>query len=140
MQYLNPPLVKKQPGRPKKQRKKGPEEPTNQQKASRKGLAVYCRRCLKSGHNIRTCKSAIHPGSKLYKAPKVGPTGSNATSVASATQARVSSTTSTTLSQEPNRHAGGTNQESQQSRSLKRKQPPARMSKLQHCGSKRPTK
>ncbi|XP_027171923.1 uncharacterized protein LOC113771547 [Coffea eugenioides] len=95
MQYLNPPLVKKQPGRPKKQRKKGPEEPTNQQKASRKGLAVYCRRCLKTGHNIRTCKSAIDPKSKLYKAPKVGQTASKATSVASAAQASVSSTATT---------------------------------------------
>ncbi|XP_071912366.1 uncharacterized protein [Coffea arabica] len=129
MQYLNPPLVKKQLGRPKNQRKKGPEEPTNQQKASRKGLGVYCRRCLKSRHNIRTCKSAIHPKSKLYKAPKVGPTASNATSVAS-------------VSQEPNQPISGANQESQQSRSSKRKQPAAtaRMSRLQHCGSKRSRK
>ncbi|XP_027150426.1 uncharacterized protein LOC113750673 [Coffea eugenioides] len=68
MQLLNPSFVKKQLGRPKKLRRRVPDEPRDPQKASTKGLTVYCKRCLKVGHNRRTCKEPPHPKSKLYKA------------------------------------------------------------------------
>ncbi|XP_027166420.1 uncharacterized protein LOC113766425 [Coffea eugenioides] len=54
MQQLNPPFVKKKPGRPKKLRRRGPDEPRDPQRASKKALTIYCKRCLKAGHNRRT--------------------------------------------------------------------------------------
>ncbi|XP_027156753.1 uncharacterized protein LOC113757863 [Coffea eugenioides] len=67
MQLLNPPFVKKQPGRTKKLRRRGPDESRDPQRASKKGLTVYCKRCLKADHNRRTCKEPPYPKSKLYK-------------------------------------------------------------------------
>ncbi|PKI60847.1 hypothetical protein CRG98_018755 [Punica granatum] len=52
-----PPMVKKQPGRPKKNRKKhiGEQEPEGDQ-VSRKGQEMRCSICHEYGHNRRTCK------------------------------------------------------------------------------------
>ncbi|KAK9945307.1 hypothetical protein M0R45_010828 [Rubus argutus] len=58
---LLPPLVKKQPGRPKKTRRKDPEmekDPNNpMQVVSRKGKTTTCTKCYGKGHNRRSCKN-----------------------------------------------------------------------------------
>ncbi|XP_012846546.1 PREDICTED: uncharacterized protein LOC105966532 [Erythranthe guttata] len=72
---LLPPIMKKQPGRPKKKRNKTADElpstTTSKQivpsKVSRKNLPVTCAKCLKTGHNKRGCKGDMHPNSKLLK-------------------------------------------------------------------------
>ncbi|OIT06972.1 hypothetical protein A4A49_61507, partial [Nicotiana attenuata] len=59
-----PPIYKTQPGRPKKLRKRGPDETSpkepdlkkhNSLKASRKGKKKNCGTCGKTGHNSRRC-------------------------------------------------------------------------------------
>jgi len=58
-----PPLVKKQPGRPKKRRIVNDAEmerkPNNfgQVKLTRKGGTVTCQRCWQKGHNMGSCKN-----------------------------------------------------------------------------------
>jgi hypothetical protein len=53
--------VKKQPGRPKKARRKDPEmekDPNNpMQVVSRKGKTTTCTKCYGKGHNRRSCKN-----------------------------------------------------------------------------------
>jgi SWIM zinc finger len=52
-----PPLVKNQPGRPKKKRKKSTSEDNqNSQKMRKTGGKSTCSRCKQEGHNARTCK------------------------------------------------------------------------------------
>ncbi|TXG61100.1 hypothetical protein EZV62_012463 [Acer yangbiense] len=48
-----PPMQKRMPGRLKKIRKRGPEEPPKQKRSG----GVKCRGCGQWGHNIRTCKN-----------------------------------------------------------------------------------
>nr|XP_027071807.1 uncharacterized protein LOC113696617 [Coffea arabica] len=64
-----PPAVRRMPGRPKKMRQRAADEPKKGQVSTRKGLVVTCKRCFQPRHNSRTCKNAIHPNSKFYKAP-----------------------------------------------------------------------
>ncbi|XP_057452787.1 uncharacterized protein LOC130744635 [Lotus japonicus] len=52
---LNPPYVRRAPGRPKTQRNKKNDEPRNPYKLARNQTKVKCSRCGKWGHNIRTC-------------------------------------------------------------------------------------
>ncbi|XP_058216410.1 uncharacterized protein LOC131327323 [Rhododendron vialii] len=50
----------KQPGRPKKSRRREPDEPPkNPIKLSKRGVKMSCRRCGKEGHNTRTCKAPV---------------------------------------------------------------------------------
>ncbi|XP_012831102.1 PREDICTED: uncharacterized protein LOC105952133 [Erythranthe guttata] len=72
---LLPPIIKKQPGRPKKKRNKTADEQgsRNPSKVSRKKLAVTCAKCLQTGHNKRGCKGQMHPNSKLLKAKNPQP-------------------------------------------------------------------
>ncbi|XP_071924560.1 uncharacterized protein [Coffea arabica] len=65
---INPPLIRKMPGRPKKVRRRAPDEPKKGQISTRKGLTVHCKKCFKPGHNSRSCKNSIHPNSKFNKA------------------------------------------------------------------------
>ncbi|KAH7855885.1 hypothetical protein Vadar_030067 [Vaccinium darrowii] len=55
---LLPPDVKKRLGRPKKARRREPEEPTAKDpcRLGRKGIKMTCRNCGKVGHNKRGCK------------------------------------------------------------------------------------
>lgn len=54
---LLPPDVKKRAGRPKKARRREPdEEVPNSTKLSRRGVKMTCRLCGKTGHNKRGCK------------------------------------------------------------------------------------
>ncbi|XP_050204899.1 uncharacterized protein LOC126677837 [Mercurialis annua] len=51
-----PPPYKKLPGRPKKNRRKDPdEEPKKNPRYARKGVAMTCQHCLNEGHNKRAC-------------------------------------------------------------------------------------
>ncbi|XP_057415441.1 uncharacterized protein LOC130710255 [Lotus japonicus] len=53
---LNPPYVRRAPGRPKKQRNKRNDEPRNPTRMRRISSTVRCRRCGEPGHNKRTCR------------------------------------------------------------------------------------
>ncbi|KAL0411728.1 UNVERIFIED_CONTAM: hypothetical protein Slati_3762500 [Sesamum latifolium] len=66
---LHPPKIKKILGRPKKMRRKGPDEV--QQVSTRKCLTHACRNCFEVGHNKGSCKNPPHPKSKLYKGPTI---------------------------------------------------------------------
>jgi len=70
--YTNilPPIFRKPPGRPKKVRKKQHGEPMNSTKLSKKGYIMTCSKCLKEGHNVRSCKGLMHPRSKLINKKK----------------------------------------------------------------------
>ncbi|KAK2645438.1 hypothetical protein Ddye_020633 [Dipteronia dyeriana] len=50
---LSPPDRKKLPGRPRKNRKRAPNEPTKQKRSS----GVKCSGCGAFGHNVRSCKT-----------------------------------------------------------------------------------
>ena len=62
---IHPPAVRRQPGRPKKMRRREADEP--RATSTRRGLTVHCKRCFQPGHNSRSCRNAIHPKSKFYK-------------------------------------------------------------------------
>ncbi|KAH7857443.1 hypothetical protein Vadar_012735 [Vaccinium darrowii] len=53
---LVPPDVEKRLGRPKKARRREPDEPSDPTKLGKKGIKMTCRLCGKVGHNVRTCK------------------------------------------------------------------------------------
>ncbi|KAL0367400.1 UNVERIFIED_CONTAM: hypothetical protein Sradi_3630100 [Sesamum radiatum] len=66
-QLLQPPKIKKKLGRPKKMRKKGPDEV--QTSNCRKGLSHTCNKCFEVGYNKKSCKTIAHPKSKFYQGP-----------------------------------------------------------------------
>lgn len=53
---MNPPYVRRAPGRPKKARRKTNDEPKNPNSLRRHHSTVRCKRCGEYGHNKRTCK------------------------------------------------------------------------------------
>lgn len=65
---LRPPPIKRKRGRPKKNRKKDPDE--DKRVSTRRGLTHTCSRCLEEGHNKVTCSKSVHPKSKFYKGPE----------------------------------------------------------------------
>jgi hypothetical protein len=54
-----PPINRIQPGRPKKVRRRGPEEPLNQNRIRKGGVRMRCSKCRGVGHNTRTCPRNI---------------------------------------------------------------------------------
>ena len=54
-----PPHVLRPPGRPKKLRRKDPDESRNPYKVSRMNRQIKCRKCNKLGHNSRSCNASI---------------------------------------------------------------------------------
>ncbi|GAU49951.1 hypothetical protein TSUD_408430 [Trifolium subterraneum] len=52
---LQPPYVRRAPGRPKKARRKANDEP-NPKRMKKAPGTVTCNRCLEAGHNQRSCK------------------------------------------------------------------------------------
>ncbi|KAH7692759.1 Zinc finger CCHC-type protein [Dioscorea alata] len=61
-------MMRRPPGRPHKSRRKETDEPTvSQTKVSRKGVQLNCRKCGKTGHNIRTCKGEVGSNRRLPK-------------------------------------------------------------------------
>ncbi|XP_073120005.1 uncharacterized protein [Henckelia pumila] len=65
---LRPPPIKNKRGRPKKNRRKDPDE--GKSVSTRKDLTHTCSRCLEVGHNKATCKNTMHPKSNLNKRPE----------------------------------------------------------------------
>jgi hypothetical protein len=55
LQPCRPPLNKIQPGRPRKVRIRGLEEPLNQYRMRKGGVRMRCSKCRGVGHNSRTC-------------------------------------------------------------------------------------
>ncbi|KAL5709591.1 hypothetical protein ACHQM5_020261 [Ranunculus cassubicifolius] len=60
-QEIKPPMDRRMPGRPKKNRRKDaseePKKAKNSNQISRKGRVMHCKRCGKPGHNVGTCKT-----------------------------------------------------------------------------------
>ncbi|KAK8631770.1 hypothetical protein V6N13_028549 [Hibiscus sabdariffa] len=55
-----PPLLRRQPERPHKSRRKETDEPaTNSTKLGRKYVKLKCTKCGEPDHNIRTCKGEV---------------------------------------------------------------------------------
>ncbi|KAL0362188.1 UNVERIFIED_CONTAM: hypothetical protein Scaly_1174000 [Sesamum calycinum] len=77
---LKPPAMKKQRGRPKKLRRRGPDELSQSKVSTRKGLTHTCTKCLETGHNKNSCSNPINPRSKYFKRslPEEIPQGSQA--------------------------------------------------------------
>ncbi|XP_057423086.1 uncharacterized protein LOC130717015 [Lotus japonicus] len=67
---LNPPYVRRAPGRPKKMRNISNDEPRNPNRLRRHHTTVKCRRCGEYGHNKRTCRGKT-------AADRTIPTGGN---------------------------------------------------------------
>nr|XP_027190523.1 uncharacterized protein LOC113786690 [Cicer arietinum] len=53
---INPPIMRRAPGRPKKKRNKSNDESKGSNKLPRQFATVKCKNCGKLGHNTRTCK------------------------------------------------------------------------------------
>ena len=70
-----PPIVKKMPGRPKKNRFKHPTEDLMEHSVSRVGRVITCQNCQGTGHNKTTCTQPKKPKPqkqfKPIKKPKV---------------------------------------------------------------------
>ena len=65
---IQPPPIKRPPGRPKKQRRRAPEEAIeNPYRIKRKYKEIECSKCGKTGHNVRTCKGAPSESRKKKK-------------------------------------------------------------------------
>jgi len=56
---IQPPVIHRPPGRPKKLRKKAADEPRHNYQVTRRYKPVHCGKCHKVGHNSRSCKSSI---------------------------------------------------------------------------------
>lgn len=55
-QPINPPVMRRSIGRPKKNRNKSSDEPRYQNTLPRNLQTVTCKKCGIMGHNVRTCK------------------------------------------------------------------------------------
>ncbi|KAL5568733.1 hypothetical protein UlMin_025308 [Ulmus minor] len=54
---IKAPLTRRQPGRPKRLRKREPNEPArNPNKLKRYNVKIFCKKCKQEGHNSRTCE------------------------------------------------------------------------------------
>lgn len=56
---VQPPLIRKMPGRPKKKRRRDADEidPQNPTRMRRTGMVMTCQKCFQVGHNSRGCKN-----------------------------------------------------------------------------------
>lgn len=52
---VDPPIIRPTPGRPKKIRRRGPDEPKNPYCIRKGGVTMRCSKCRVVGHNARTC-------------------------------------------------------------------------------------
>lgn len=62
-----PPLQRVQASRPRKVRRRDPDEPVDAYKLSRRGYVVKCGNCGAGGHNIRSCPQPFDPNKKVWK-------------------------------------------------------------------------
>ncbi|XP_071902243.1 uncharacterized protein [Coffea arabica] len=109
---INPPAVKRMPGRPKKLRRKAQDEPKKGQVSTRKGLVVHCKRCFQPRRNSRTCKNPIHPNSKFYKAPEASaaePIAESSTQPQSTSKGAPTAQSTTMTSKQARKPVHGTN-------------------------------
>ncbi|KAI8571636.1 hypothetical protein RHMOL_Rhmol01G0135200 [Rhododendron molle] len=74
---LLPPDVKKRAGRPKKVRRREPDEdvPTSSTKLSKKGMKMTCTQCGQTGHNKRGCKKESNQMEGQTRDETAAPTG-----------------------------------------------------------------
>ena len=57
---VEPPRIRRPPGRPKKLRRREPDEPRPQSaKLSKRHLVMKCKKCGENGNNKRTCKGKV---------------------------------------------------------------------------------
>jgi hypothetical protein len=57
---VEPPRIRRPPGRPKKLRRREPDKPRPQStKLSKRHLVMKCKKCGENGHNKRTCKGKV---------------------------------------------------------------------------------
>lgn len=63
---LQPPPIKRQPGRPKKNRRKDADEKRDEQQLKRARYGMKCSRCKAEGHNKSTCKLPPPPEAKPH--------------------------------------------------------------------------
>nr|POE80791.1 hypothetical protein CFP56_51819 [Quercus suber] len=68
--FVQPPIKRRPPGRPKKSRVKEPDEPTCHTKLRRVGVPKKCKACGRLGHNKRSCKGEVRGNSSLPGAAK----------------------------------------------------------------------
>ena len=68
--FVQPPIKRRPPGRPKKSRVKEPDEPTRHTKLRRVGVSKKCKACGRLGHNKRSCKGEVGGNSSLPGATK----------------------------------------------------------------------
>jgi hypothetical protein len=64
---INPPLMRRAPGRPKKKRNRSNDEPKDSRVLPRHLSTVQCTKCLKFGHNIRSCKGKTAADKEIPK-------------------------------------------------------------------------
>jgi hypothetical protein len=101
---LLPPPIKRQPGRPKKNRRKDADEKRDEQQLKRAKYGMKCSRCKAEGHNKSTCKlppPPPEPGTQppASQVPTSQPTSSHApTTQVSATQASASQVSASQVS------------------------------------------
>lgn len=100
---LQPPPIKRQPGRPKKNRRKDVDEKRDEQQLKKAKYGMKCSRCKAEGHNKSTCKlppppPQPEPGTQppATQFPTSQPTSDHApTTQVSATQASASQVSTT---------------------------------------------
>ena len=66
MEAVAPPLYRRPAGRLRKLRRREADELPNSSRVSRMHRTMTCARCLKTGHNARSCKGPVHPDSRLF--------------------------------------------------------------------------
>ncbi|KAH7663359.1 Retroviral ribonuclease H protein [Dioscorea alata] len=70
MEPILPPLLRRPPGRPHKSRRKEEDEVNaSRSKITKSGVQMTCRKCGKTGHNVRTCKGKVGANSRRSKLP-----------------------------------------------------------------------
>jgi hypothetical protein len=76
---IMPPIVRVQPGRPRKARRRAHDEHTNPYKISRSAYVVTCGNCGGQGHNYKGCHLPLNPNQKIWnpKRKKTVGTSSN---------------------------------------------------------------